>query len=195
MTFKRTYLTPALLAVVAVMIAVTTLFTLAVRVPVPATGGYFNFSDVAVYFAAFAFGPWMGLVCGGIGTALADIIGGYIQFAPLTFLAHGLEGLVAGYVAHNLLPLTSRDPSPQRRVLGMLIGWALGGVVMLGFYFLGEAFVYSMGVIAAGEEALTCNIPQVIIGGLVGIPLVLAVRRAYPPITRIGQRREWREEG
>jgi len=190
---KEIQLTPALLAVVAVMIAITAIFTLAVQVPIPATGGYFNFSDVAVYFAAFAFGPWMGLISGGVGTALADILSGYSQFAPLTFLAHGLEGLAAGYVARDLFSPTPGRYGPQR-ALRVLLGWALGAVVMLTFYFLGEAFVYGMGVIAAGEEALTANIPQVVIGGLVGIPLVLAVRRAYPPLVRIGQRREWREE-
>ncbi|MDH7487583.1 MAG: ECF transporter S component [Anaerolineae bacterium] len=191
---KRIQPASALVAVAAVMIGVTILFTLVVRVPFAPTGGYFNFSDVAVYFAAFAFGPWMGLVAGGVGTALADIIGGYLQFAPLTFLAHGLEGLVTGYVGHKLLPEATRGGSPLRRILGITIGWALGAIVMLSFYFVGEAFIYGMGVIAAGGEALSINIPQVIVGGLVGIPLVLAVRRAYPPIMQIGQRREWREE-
>lgn len=235
---KRIQPVPALVAVAAMMIGVTILFTLVVRVPFAPTGGYFNFSDVAVYFAAFAFGPWMGLVAGGVGTALADIIGGYAQFAPLTFLAHGLEGLVAGYIAYKLFPQATRSTNPLWRILialgwipfalflfmlilvkallgreedvpriigeiveergqvpGVTIGWALGAIVMLSFYFVGEAFIYGMGVITAGGEALSINIPQVIVGGLVGIPLVLAVRRAYPPITSIGQRRQWREEG
>lgn len=195
---KRIQPVPALVAVAAMMIGVTILFTLVVRVPFAPTGGYFNFSDVAVYFAAFAFGPWMGLVAGGVGTALADIIGGYAQFAPLTFLAHGLEGLVAGYIAYKLFPQATRSTNPLWRIRGQVpgvtIGWALGAIVMLSFYFVGEAFIYGMGVIAAGGEALSINIPQVIVGGLVGIPLVLAVRRAYPPIAQIGQRRQWREE-
>jgi hypothetical protein len=33
-----------------------------------------------------------------------------------------------------------------------------------------------------------------LVGGLFGIPLVLAVRKAYPPIDRIGQRSQWTEE-
>ena len=68
----------------------------------------------------------------------------------------------------------------------MILGWALGAVVMLAFYFVGEAFVFGMGIGAAGAEALTVNIPQVVAGGIVGIPLVLAVRRAYPPIIQMG---------
>ena len=57
------------------MIAVTTVFTTAVRIPIPATQGYVNFSDVAIFFVALAFGPWVGLIAGGLGTAIADIAG------------------------------------------------------------------------------------------------------------------------
>ncbi|NIO67793.1 MAG: ECF transporter S component, partial [Anaerolineae bacterium] len=37
------------------------------------------------------------------------------------------------------------------------------------------------------------NFVQEIVGGLVGIPLVLAIRRAYPPIERISLGRVWEE--
>ncbi len=159
------------IAVAGVMIAVVAVFTLAIRVPFAPTRGYFNLSDVAVFFASFAFGPWIGLIAGGIGTALADVAGGYAMYAPLSFLAHGLEGLVAGSIGKG------------RGVTTMALGWALGALVMLSFYFVGEAFVFGMGIGAAGAEALTINIPQVVAGGLVSIPLTIAVRKAYPPIT------------
>ncbi|MGD9030465.1 MAG: ECF transporter S component, partial [Anaerolineae bacterium] len=63
------------------MIALVAVLTLAVRVPFAPTRGYFNFSDVAVFLAGFAFGPWIGLVAGGVGTAMADLIGGYTLYA------------------------------------------------------------------------------------------------------------------
>jgi uncharacterized membrane protein len=153
------------------MIALVAVFTLAIRVPFALTRGYFNFSDVAVFLAGFAFGPWTGLVAGGVGAALADIVGGYPMYAPLTFFAHGLEGFVAGYIA-----------GPDKSVLRMVFGWAVGSVVMLGFYFFGEAFVFGMGVGPAAVEAVSINLPQVVAGGTVSIPLVLALRKAYPPI-------------
>jgi energy-coupling factor transport system substrate-specific component len=169
------------IAVMAVMIAVVTVLTLVVRVPVPATNGYINFSDVAIYFAAFAFGPWVGLVAGGVGAAVADVLGGYANFALLTFFAHGLEGWVAGY-------LGGRTNSLQR----MLLGWAAGTVVMVGLYFLGETFVMGLGAAAAGAEA-PFNLLQNVAGGVLGIPLVYAVRKAYPPINQIGFGKTWKE--
>jgi uncharacterized membrane protein len=99
-------------------------------------------------------------------------------YAPLTFLAHGLEGLVAGIIV-------GRD----RGVARMVLGWVAGAIVMLALYFLGEAFVFGMGVGPAAAEAVTVNLPQVVVGGIVGIPLVLALRRAYPPILHWGRPR------
>jgi energy-coupling factor transport system substrate-specific component len=158
------------------MIALVAVFTLAIRVPFAPTRGYFNFSDVAVFLTGFAFGPWIGLVAGGVGTALADLAGGYTLYAPLTFLAHGLEGFVAGIVAGQ-----------DRGVVRMVLGWAGGALVMLLVYFLGEAFIFRMGVGPAATEAVTVNLPQVVVGGVVGVPLVVALRRAYPPILHWGR--------
>ena len=161
-----------------VMIALVAVLTLAVRVPFVLTRGYFNFSDVGVFLAGFAFGPWVGLVAGGVGTGLADVVGGYPMYAPLTLVAHGLEGLLAGAIARR-----------SGGVWGMIAGWALGAAVMVAGYFIGEAFIFRMGVAAAATEAVTINIPQVVVGGLVGVPVVLALRRGYPPIVHWGQRR------
>ena len=169
-----------LIAITAIMIAVTAVFTLLVRVPIPATQGYFNFSDVAVYFAAFSFGPWIGLIAGGVGAALADVIGGWAQYAPLTFFAHGLQGLVAGFLGRG------------RGLTGLLVAWAVGTTVMVGVYFVGEFWVLGLGPEAWAE--VPANLIQNVAGGLVGIPLYYAVRKAYPPIVQMGRPMEWREE-
>ncbi len=169
------------IAVLAVMVAVVTVFTMVVRVPIPATNGYINFSDVAIYFAGFAFGPWVGLIAGGVGAGLADVLGGYANFAILTFFAHGLEGLVAGYIG-------GRTNSLGR----MLLGWAAGTVVMIAIYFLGESFIMGIGTAAAAAE-VPFNLVQNVAGALLGIPLVYAVRRAYPPINQIGFGKTWKE--
>jgi len=169
------------IAIAAVMIAVTTVFTLLVRVPVPATQGYVNFSDVATFFAGLTFGPWLGFVAGGIGAALADLLGGYPQFALVTLFAHGLQGLVAGAVGHG------------KKLPGVILAWLCGALVMIAIYLVGEALLLRMGWAAALAEVIP-NVLQNVAGGVVGIPLFYAVRRAYPPITSMAQPREWTEE-
>ena len=174
-------LTTMQIAVIAVMIAVVTVFTLAVRVPIPGTpGGYVNFSDVAVYFTAFAFGPWIGFVAGGVGTAIADLIG-FPATAPVTFFAHGLEALAAGFVILRF-----------RSWKGMLLGWLLGAIIMVGLYFLGEPLIAGYTQPQAALE-VPANVAQVAVGGIIGIPLVYAVRRAYPPISQIGFGQTWKD--
>lgn len=177
------------IAITGIMIAVVAVFTRFIVIPIGT--GFFNFSDVAIYFVAFTFGPWIGFVAGGVGAALADISLGYSQFAILTFFAHGLEGLVAGYLGS--------DGSPMARLVGrggvrlrMLLGWLAGTVVMVGLYFVGEASVPAMwGGLPQALTEWPFNVLQNLAGGIVGIPLFLAVRRAYPPITQMGS---WRKQ-
>lgn len=178
---SRTRLVPDVrtIALIAILSAVTAVLTLAVRIPFAPTRGYFTLADVGVYFAAFAFGPVIGFIVGGLGTGLADILGGYAHFAVWSFLIHGVQGLVAGWLGWR------RGPG------GMVAGWVAGGVVMVAGYFGVEYFLYGFGPAAA--EAVTINLPQVAIGGVIGVLLVLAVRRAYPGVEQLAQPRTWRE--
>jgi len=170
----------AIIAIMAVMIAVIAVLTFAVQIPIPATGGYIHFGDAGVYFAAIAFGPVVGLVGGGLGTAVADILSGYAAWAPLTLVAHGLQGLIAGYFGKG------------KGLTHMLVGWGLGSLALIATYFLGEWFLYGLGYGGALAE-VGANFIQEVVGGLIGIPLVLALRRAYPPINRIGLGKTWEE--
>lgn len=165
-----------MLALLAIMVAVTAVFTLLVRVPIPGTPGYFNFSDVAITFTAVTFGGLPGLVAGGLGAAIADLLGGYPQWAVLTLLAHGLEGWVMGILAG------------RRTLSRLVIAWLAGSLTMIAIYFLGEGLVLTGWGPAITE--LPYNAVQALAGGVVGIPLYYAVRRAYPPVMRLAGRQE-----
>lgn len=162
-----------LIALAAVMTALVTVLTLYVRVPFAPTRGYFSFADVGVFLAAFAFGPWVGFVAGGLGTGIADLIGGYGQFAPWSFVIHGLQGLAAGWIAGRLTRAA------------LVAAWLVGSVIMTGGYLVAETFFLGIGWGPALLELWQVNVWQVIAGGIVAIPLVLAVRRAYPPLERL----------
>jgi uncharacterized membrane protein len=174
-------LSAATVALAAIMIAVTAVFTLLIRVPIPATQGYFNFSDVAIVFAGLAFGPWVGLAAGGLGTALADVVGGYAQWALLSFFAHGLEGLIIGYLGR------------KRTLPTIILGWLLGSLVMVALYYVGGAAIL-IGDWGVALAEVPVNLVQAAAGALVGIPLFYAVRRAFPPIDRMGRGAAWAEE-
>ncbi len=171
-------LTPAMIGLLAVLIALTAVFTLLIRIPTPARG-YVNLSDVAITFAGLVFGPWVGAIAGGVGTALADLLGGFAPYAPISFVAHGLQGLLVGWIGHR-----------QGSLPRMILAWLAGAVAMLAGYLLGGALY--VGLPTALLE-VPLNAFQTLVGALVGIPLVFAVRKAYPAVDRLGQRQTWTE--
>jgi uncharacterized membrane protein len=165
---------PRALAVTAVMTAIVFVLTSIVRVPTPAKG-YIHLGDAGIFFSAFAFGPWVGAVSGGLGTALADVSAGYAQWAIFSFLIHGLQGWVVGWLAQR-----------GTGVRGLFFTTVVGGVIVVAGYFL--AGIPLSGVGAASGE-LPLNVVQVVGGAVLGVPLFAAVRQAYPPILRL---RHWR---
>ncbi|MBI3998839.1 MAG: ECF transporter S component, partial [Armatimonadetes bacterium] len=83
------------------MTAVVFVVTRAFVLPIPQTKGFFNLGEAAVYTAAILFGPAIGAVAGGIGSALADLTLGYAQYAPFTLVIKGLEGALVGMIARG----------------------------------------------------------------------------------------------
>ena len=128
---NKRQISPAMIALSAVLIALTAVFTLLIKIPTPARG-YVNLSDVAITFAGLIFGPWVGMVAGGVGTALADLLAGFAPFAPLSLVAHGVEGFLIGWLGRG-----------KRTVGGMAIAWLAGSVAMVSIYLVGEGLFYT----------------------------------------------------
>ena len=166
------------IATLAILTAVTTVFTLVVRIPIMPTRGYLNLGDVAIYFAAFTLGPFTALIAGGLGTAFADLISGYSQWAPLSLIIHGGQGFLAGLIAVIATRKTNRT--------GFSFFWLLAAVVgtvfMCAGYFVSGGFMYGF---AAALTELPGNVLQNLAGVLGGIPLAIAVRRAFPPVAQL----------
>ena len=155
------------IALIVVMSALVAVGTLIVRIPNP-MGGYFNFGDVMIFVAALTFGPLVGGAAGGLGSAIADIIG-FPLFAFPTLVIKGLEGLIAGLIA--------KRKSVYRDVLAVV---AAGAEMVIG-YFLVEVYLWDVGGALAEVPA---NVAQIAVGGLIGIPIALVLRRRLPEVLR-----------
>jgi uncharacterized membrane protein len=149
--------------------ALTCLTTLFIRVPLPSRG-YFNVGDVAVVFGGLVLGfmnprqgVWWALTACGIGSALADILGGFAVFAPLTFSAKGAEGLLAAVAA-------SRTGTGRYALL------AVGGAAMVGIYFLGETLMPNIGLQGAVAE-IPANLIQAVGGAIGGVFAATALKK------------------
>jgi len=157
------------ITLIALMAGLIFVLTTLPRIPTP-IGGYVHLGDVGVTFAALAFGPWVALVAGGLGTALADIYGGYAQFALASLLVHGLQGWALATIVRR-----------RKDVLSLGLAVAVGTLIVVAGYFVAEVLMY--GAADAALE-LVPNALQVLTGGVIGVPLYMAVKKAYPPLSR-----------
>lgn len=155
---------------IAIMTAVTTVLTMFVKIPTP-TRGYLNLSDTMIFFSSYAFGPWVGGIIGGLGPALSDLISGYPQWAIFTFIIDGLQAVLVG--------LLVREFKPANVVIGSLVA----GVWKVFGYFIAGDILSGFGP-ALGE--IIGNSFQMVVGLIVGFTLFSAVRKAYPPLVRLG---------
>jgi len=150
----------------AVMAALVTVATYVVQIPNPATGGYLNFGDVVIFISALSFGPIVGGFAGAVGSAFADMISPYAQWAPFTFVIKGVEGVIAGLISNR------KDVS--RDVLAVIVA----GVEMVTGYFISAFYPLQYGWAALTEVPI--NITQITAGGIVGIPVARIIRKRLP---------------
>ena len=73
------------IAVTAMFAALTLLATSVLKIPTP-TMGYIHIGDAFVLLSGICLGPIYGGLAAGIGSALADLLGGYVAWVPGTFL-------------------------------------------------------------------------------------------------------------
>ena len=138
--------------------AVVALMTAAVKLPVPATGGYVHPGDGAIFLAAYLMGPWAAIPA-AVGSALADILGGYAVYALPTALIKGAMGWIAGRMIS------------EKKTLKNALVFVLCELVMVIGYFAFEWVMYGAG---AAVGAVVPNLIQ----GAAGVTLGVLMTRA-----------------
>jgi len=123
---------------ISIFTALVFVATMLLRVPIAATGGYFNFGESVIYAAALLYGPLVGGLAGGIGAAIADAIG-YPIFAPGTFIIKLFEGAITGYVGYKIRPKTKAVTF--WRILSVFFGVGLGAAT----YYIGTNYMAVFG--------------------------------------------------
>ena len=80
------------LAVTGMAIALTYVFTafVNVRLPIAANGGLIHLGNVPLFLMAMLFGRKTGMLAGGIGMGLFDLLSGWTAWAPFTFVIVGV---------------------------------------------------------------------------------------------------------
>jgi ECF transporter S component (folate family) len=142
------------------MIALVCMATMVIRIPTPGTNGYVNIGDSVIFISSILFGPIPGMIAGGIGSALADILNGYSQWAIFTLLIKGLEGYLVGFIIRN-----------RHTIFRSIYATSIGTIVMVLGYF-------GAGIILEGSAMVSAaSIPSNIIQGI--ICMVIAIPLSY----------------
>jgi uncharacterized membrane protein len=158
------------LALSAVMAALVAVATFLVQIPNPPTSGYINFGDVMIFVCALTFGPMVGGMAGSFGSFIADVLSGYGYFAPFTFVIKGTEGILVGLISN------------KRKVTRDILAVVVAGAEMITGYFLAEFFPLQKGWAALTE--VPGNILQILVGGIIGIPVAIIIRQRLPEILK-----------
>ncbi len=135
--------------------------TMIIKIPSPLKG-YINPGDCIVLLAGWILPPAYGFLAAGLGSALADLLSGYVIYAPATFVIKGIMALIAhsGFILlHNKL-----GSLPARIISG-----AAAEIAMIGGYFIFEGFLYEFAPAAVNIPA---NGVQGVAGLIIGIILV-----------------------
>lgn len=158
----------------ALFAALACVATMSIRIPTPGTGGYIHPGDAIVILAGVILGPVYGLLAGGIGSAMADLLGGYFVYVPITFAIKGLIALFAGLVYQKI----AKDS--KSRYIAVLLGGVIDIVLVAGGYFICEYFLYG----ASAAASIPANIIQGV-GGLIISFVLYPVLMAIPDVKQL----------
>ena len=92
----------------AMLMALCCVATLVIKIPT-VTGGYLNAGDIVVVLAALLAGPLYGGVAAGFGSGLADVISGYMSYAPGTLVVKGCAAVVAALIFDRVKDLSELE--------------------------------------------------------------------------------------
>ena len=162
------------IVITALFSALACVATMSVRIPTPGTNGYIHPGDAIVILSGVILGPVYGLVAGGIGSAMADLLGGYFVYVPITFAIKGLIAVLAGLIYKKL------GKSSKSRYAAVVLGGITDIVLVAGGYFVCEYFLYG----ASAAASIPANIIQGV-GGLIIAVVLYPVLMAVPDVKKL----------
>lgn len=139
------------LVLTSVFAALICVCTLMVQIPIPATGGYANPGDGVLLLAAGLLPLPLSAAAAAVGSMLADVITGYMLYAPATFIIKGSMALLCGFLLKKL---------QGKKTAYILSALAAECLMVLGYFlyeaiFLGLGFGAAAGILGnAGQGAL-----------------------------------------
>ena len=153
----------------ALFMALTCIATMIIKLPTPGTGGYVHLGDAFVILAGIILGPVYGAIAGGIGSALADLLGGYFVYVPITLLVKALIALGVGMIYHKLAN------GFHNTIFKCILCGIYATVLVAGGYLFFESFMYGSAALASVPANIGQGISGLIISTIL-LPILQKIR-------------------
>nr|WP_106783163.1 ECF transporter S component [Lysinibacillus timonensis] len=154
-------------ALLIALVFVSTVF-LNIKLPISANGGLVHLGTAMLFIASILFGPKKGAIAGSVGMALFDIVGGWTLWAPITFVARGLQGFIVGKIAWS-------SGRTGNSIALNLIGMIVSMPFMIAVYYVGEGILYGNWI--APMASIPGDLVQNILGLIIAIPVCVVLKK------------------
>ncbi|MDN7242525.1 ECF transporter S component [Planococcus sp. N028] len=139
-----------------------------IKLPITANGGLVHLGTAMLFVISIVFGPKKGMIAGAIGMGLFDLVSGWTLWAPISFLARGLQGYLVGKIAWS----NGRNGNSTKfNILAAILSVPF----MLAIYYVGEAIIFGSFIVPAAS--IPGNIVQNVVGLIVAIPVAVALKK------------------
>lgn len=164
----------------ALLAALTFVGTFFIKMPTP-TMGYVHPGDAFVLLSGLLIGPLYGGFAAGFGSMLSDLLGGYLLYAPATFIIKAVTAIIASASIHQLQKFTKNN----KNVVPVIIGSSLAEVFMILGYFVFEIFLlaftasgsFTKASISAGIASSAASVPFNVVQAIFGVVIAIIL---YP---------------
>lgn len=154
-------------AMLIALVFVATL-TLNIKLPITANGGLVHLGTAMLFMSSILFGPKKGALAGAIGMGLFDLISGWTLWAPITFIARGLQGYIVGKIAWS-------NGRKGNSIAFNLLATIMSIPFMVAIYYVGEGILYANWL--APMASIPGDLIQNALGIFVAIPVCVLLRK------------------
>ena len=148
----------------AMMAAITFIGVYAVKIP--SLHGYSHMGDCMIFLSVLLLGTRKGALAGGIGAALSDLLGGWMQWVVPTFFIKYIMAFVMGMFIDKIMPNVKWN---------WFIGSVVGGIVQIFLYTAVKVLLFDWAYAITSVPGLTS---QTITGIILGAVLVVLLNKA-----------------
>lgn len=138
------------------MVFVATAFV-NIRLPIAANGGLIHLGNVPLFLTSCYLGKRTGMLAGAFGMAFFDLMGGWVLWAPFTFVIVGAIGYAFGTIYNQ-----------RRDFAGYVLAVLAALVIKIVGYYVAEGIIYGNWI--APAMSIYGNTVQIMAAAIISYP-------------------------